>query len=383
MTERTDLRGAAASDPHRPLPNDDAVRGDGADASVVMGAGAASATAKVILFGEHAVVYGYPAIAVPVAALTVRADVRPALGGSTIDSALFSGPLADAPARLRPTAVAAEAALTALGAAHTPVAVRIRSDIPAERGVGSSAAVAAAVVGAVADALQVTLDADRHHELVQIAERAAHGTPSGLDARAVRAAGPIWFRSGDVEPLTVAVPLVFVIADTGVRGRTGEAVAAVRALREEFPVHTDEVIAALGDLAVSARDDLASGDAESLGRRMTRAHALLGELGAGDAALDRLAKAALAAGALGAKLTGGGRGGCLLALARSAAHAEDLETALRAAGATDVWATTVPATGAQASDAPAAPAESVPVRPVSRTRTPVGSEQITNVEQTR
>jgi mevalonate kinase len=74
---------------------------------------------------------------------------------------------------------------------------------------------------------------------------------------------------------------------------------------------------------------------------MTRAHELLDELGAGDPALDRLADRARDAGALGAKLTGGGRGGCLLALASDPVHASDLEAALRAAGATDVWITTV------------------------------------------
>jgi mevalonate kinase len=341
MPELTDLRGAAAPDPRRPHPDGIALRGDHPTGVSAVGVGTGSATAKVILLGEHAVVYGQPAIALPVAALTVEADVAPAAGASTLDSALYAGPLADVPERLRPTATAARAALAALGAADAPIGLRIRSDIPAERGVGSSAAVAAAVVGAVADALGTTLDAESHHELVQIAERAAHGTPSGLDARAVRADGPIWFRAGDVEALPVGTPLTFVIADTGVRGRTGEAVAAVRAFRDSDPARGDALIAGLGALTRDARDDLARGDVVALGRRMTRAHRLLDDLGVGEPALDRLAEAALDAGALGAKLTGGGRGGCVLALATDPAHASVLEAALRAAGATDAWITTV------------------------------------------
>ncbi|MDF2554874.1 MAG: hypothetical protein K0R60_769 [Microbacterium sp.] len=337
----TDIRGAAAPDPRRPQPDGTAVRGVHAPAAPATGFGTGSASAKVILFGEHAVVYGEPAIALPVAALTVRARVEPSRTVSTLDSSLYSGPLDGAPVRLGPTATAVRAALTALGAADERIALRIESDIPAERGVGSSAAVAAAVIGAVADSRGVTLDAQAHHELVQIAERAAHGTPSGLDSRAVRASGPIWFQAGEATPLPVAAPLTFVIADTGVRGRTGEAVAAVRAFRESAPERVDGLIAALGGLTVEARDDLAAGDAVALGQRMTRAHLLLDELGAGDPALDRLAEAAHRAGALGAKLTGGGRGGCLLALAQDPAHAVVLEAALRDAGATDVWTTTV------------------------------------------
>lgn len=348
MTERTDPRGAAASDERRPPQGDDASRGDGAVRSSLPRTGTGSATGKVILFGEHAVVYGQPAIAVPVAALTVQADVTAAADVSTLDSALYTGPIADVPARLRPTAVALDAALAALGTPDAPVFLRIRSDVPAERGVGSSAAVAAAVVGAVADLLGIRLDAERHHELVQVAERAAHGTPSGLDARAVRAPGPIWFRNGAVEPLAVASPLVFVIADTGVPGQTGDAVAAVRAQRVADPDATDRRIATLGGLADAARADLAGGDAASLGRHMTQAHAELGALGVGHPALDALADAALAAGALGAKLTGGGRGGCLIALASDADHAELLARALRDAGAADVWTTTVPAASVDA-----------------------------------
>ncbi len=340
MALSTDLRGAAAPDPRRPHPDETAVSGVRGDAEAAA-SGSATASGKVILFGEHAVVYGHPAIALPVTALTVRADARRTTTPSTLHSDLFSGPLDDAPERLHPTATAVRAALAAVDAGDAHVELRIRSDIPAERGVGSSAAVAAAVVGAVAAAFGASLDDERHHELVQIAERAAHGTPSGLDARAVRAHGPIWFRRGVVEQLPVGAPLTFVIADTGVRGRTGQAVAGVRERRAREPERIDGAIAALGALAVAARDDLARGDIGALGAGMDRAHALLDEIGVGDPALDRLVAAARGAGALGAKLTGGGRGGCVLALAADAASAAPLADALRAAGATDVWITTL------------------------------------------
>ena len=340
MALSTDLRGAAAPDPRRPHPDVTAVSGD-RGVTAGSGRGSGSASGKAILFGEHAVVYGQPAIALPVTALTVHADAQRTTGRSRLHSDLYRGALEDAPNDLLPTATAARAALAAFAGDGDGVDLRIRSDVPAQRGVGSSAAVAAAVVAAVAAAFDAPLDDERHHDLVQIAERAAHGTPSGLDARAVRAQAPIWFHAGSVATVPVGAPLTFVIADTGVRGRTDRAVAGVRALRDREPARIDGLIERLGALSTAARDDIAAGDVVALGAGMTRAHALLGDLGVGDASLDRLVGAAREAGAAGAKLTGGGRGGCILALAADAAHGARLADALRAAGATDVWITTV------------------------------------------
>ncbi|WP_159498723.1 mevalonate kinase [Microbacterium sp. 18062] len=341
MPTSTDIRGAAAPDPRRPHPDGTArsVVGSIGPAAGVVGIGRASG--KAILFGEHAVVYGHPAIALPVTALTARAEAERTEGETWLESDLYTGPLRFAPDRLLPTATAASAVLATVGTADEGVRLRVRSDIPAERGVGSSAAVAAAIVGAVAAAFDEELDDATHHELVQAAERAAHGTPSGLDARAVRARGPIWFDRGRVDSVPVGAPLVFVVADTGVRGRTGEAVAGVRDLHAREPERAGDLIRHLGAQAAAARADLARGDVDALGARMTLAHALLDDLGVGDPALDALVETALAAGAAGAKLTGGGRGGCVLALARGGAHGGPLVDALRTAGAADVWITTV------------------------------------------
>ena len=302
------------------------------------------ASGKAILLGEHAVVYERPALAIPLSALQVRADVRRTSGPSLLHSALYDGPLAAAPARLGPTAMAAAAALEVVGATGESIELRIESNLPAERGVGSSAAVAAAVVRAVAAAYGVVLDATQEHETIQRAERIAHVAPSGLDAHAVRAGAPIWFESGVVSPVAVAVPLTFVIADTGVAGCTREAVAGVRARHEADPAGTSALLDELGELTLNARAHLATGDARSLGAVMDQGHAALDLLGVGDPALDELAVAARAHGAWGAKLTGGGRGGCVLVLTRDDESAAEVAGALRAAGAAATWTTTVEAT---------------------------------------
>lgn len=304
-------------------------------------AGTGTAHAKAILLGEHAAVYGAPALAIPLHGLGVVAAVTPAERIS-IDSELFTGVDTDAPARLWPVLTAIRAALNQQHEL-TGVTVRIRSSVPYERGLGSSAAVAAAVARAVADLAGEELSAETLYAIVQEAERVAHGNPSGLDARAVTATAPIRFQRGEATPVDVGRPLVFSLADSGASGSTARAVAQVRARRDADPAAVDGVIGRIAELTEAAAADLAGGDGGALGERMTQAHELLVGLGVSDERLDALVGAAQAAGALGAKLTGGGQGGCIIALASSTEHAEDLGTALRAAGASRTWTTTVPA----------------------------------------
>lgn len=307
------------------------------DSDPVIGVGTASG--KAILFGEHAVVYGHPAIALPLRDLRVRAEAEPLPERRLLRSALYTGALDRAPDRLASTARAVEATMSAVGAADAGVQVSVESDLPAERGVGSSAAVSAAIVQAVAAAFGRELDAGERHHLIQIAERAAHTSPSGLDARTVVADRPVWFQDGSAHDLDVAAPLWFVIADSGVRGRTREAVGAVRSLRDGDPEGVGRRLDRLGDLAREGRAALATNDPAAIGAGMDEAHALLGELGVGDKALDGLASDARAHGALGAKLTGGGRGGCVLVLAGGPDHAEELARELRGRGAPATWTT--------------------------------------------
>ncbi|GAA3765771.1 mevalonate kinase [Microbacterium kribbense] len=297
----------------------------------------ASAHAKVILLGEHAVVYGGPAVALPVHSLTLTASVTRTDRPLWIDSVLYRGPVAAAPAQLNAPVTAITATLAALGAPHAGLAVRIDGEIPAERGLGSSAAVAAAISAAVARSCGVELDEQALFALVQTAERVAHGNPSGLDARSVVSETAMWFRAGQVRRLGSTFGGVFVIADTGQTGGTRGAVADVAALKAAEPARIGGILARIDAHTTAAARDLAADDRVSLGRRMAETHELLRALTVSSPQLDHLVAAAHAAGALGAKLTGGGRGGCLLALADTDADATRVAAALRAAGAERTW----------------------------------------------
>ncbi|MCF2586354.1 mevalonate kinase [Brevibacterium sp. UCMA 11752] len=303
------------------------------------------AHAKAILFGEHAVVYGAPALAVPLHGLGAQADIRLTPGRETrIDSQLFSGTAQAAPPQMGPVVAGLCAALEATGDETAEVQVGIRSAIPHSRGLGSSAAVATAIARAVADLRGKVLDRDALHAVVARAESVAHGRPSGIDAWAVATQVPIRFQSGRATGIDVGRRLIFVVADSGQQGSTAEAVTAVRELRAAQPKIVETAISHLSELTEHAVDDVRSGDLATLGSRMLDAHRLLSGIGVSSPALDALVEAALGAGAHGAKLTGGGLGGCVLGLADSDEQAERLALALRTAGAPRTWTTEVSTT---------------------------------------
>ncbi|PSL39733.1 mevalonate kinase [Labedella gwakjiensis] len=303
--------------------------------SGVLGSG--HTRAKFILMGEHSVVYGRPAIALPLPALAMDVEIFAVPGPARIASDLFTGALADAPADLAGPVAAIDAASRAFDVPLSDVTVAIESTIPAERGLGSSAATAGAIVHAFADAAGRRIGDVEHFDLVQVAERVAHGTPSGLDAVATNSRVPVLFRGGVAQSLPMSLDATFVIADTGVRGRTRDSVASVRAQLAQRPEWTEDRIDRLGVLAEGAVGDLGEGAADRLGARMAEAHGILAELGVSSDELDALVRAASSAGAVGAKLTGGGRGGCVVALTNSPAHSVEVADALIAAGAHATW----------------------------------------------
>jgi mevalonate kinase len=170
--------------------------------------------------------------------------------------------------------------------------------------------------------------------LADIAERHAHGNPSGLDAVAVAWGVPVWFQKGQA-PSSIAVGgrFHFVVADTGRQRQTRLAVAAVADRLRETPEAAQRAIAHLGDLAGGCRSALAAGDPLAMGAYMDMAQRELEGLGVSSPELETLIRAARRAQAHGAKLTGAGMGGCVLALAADAEHQTAVAEALHAAGA--------------------------------------------------
>ena len=314
--------------------------GDGAPETEYAGSGYAHS--KAILLGEHSVVYGAPAIAIPVDALGVQAWATPRPeGGLYLESDLYTGDQCDSEQQTGPVRAAVAAALEATAQTGSGVSIRLHSTIPFARGLGSSAAVGAAIGRAIGSMYGHDLDPEQLNGIIQAAETVAHGKPSGLDARTVVADSPIRFQRGEVSSIPVGAEFDFVIADSGVAGSTAEAVGSVRTQREAEPGRVDRSVARLAELAEAAGADLAAGAKSALGEKMSAAHELLRSIRVSSPLLDSLVSEALGAGALGAKLTGGGLGGCIMAHVPSAAHAERVRSALERGGAVHTWHTKV------------------------------------------
>ncbi len=309
------------------------------------GAVDASACGKVILLGEHAVVYGRPALAAPMCGRRAwaRAEPLPEGSGCWIEAVDIGETirLAAAPPE-HPLALAVRLALAHLGLPEPDLRLTLRSEIPIAGGLGSGAAVSAALVRAIFRWSGRPAEPEVVSALVYEVEKRHHGTPSGIDNTVIAYERPIRFVRGQPPVwLSIARPIPLVIADSGVPSLTRETVAAVRAGWERDPTRYERLFDAIAELVEEAERCLASGQVDRLGPLFDANHRLLGELGVSSPLLDRLAQAARGAGALGAKLTGGGRGGHLIALTPPE-RAEAVARALRAAGARTADWTEIP-----------------------------------------
>ncbi|WP_329503500.1 mevalonate kinase [Gardnerella vaginalis] len=313
-------------------------------------AGYGETCAKVILFGEHSVVYGYSAIALPLKNLRMRATVTGCdLSGDetfiplnsdsriTLSCLDFNGKLSKVPPRFSSVRTAIHAALEFAGHVGDSLHVATESNFPPERGLGSSAASAGAVIRAILDYYKISASENEIFELTQSAERVAHGRPSGLDATATSASWPVRFSSGEFSRMEINMRAWLILADSGYKGMTRVTVDALRSRMDAQPDAVKNQLDELGAIANQAAEDLALGRAADMGARMTRAHRILADLGISTPQLDELVRTARDHCALGAKLTGGGGGGCVIALADTEDAAEQVSTALRAAGARGTW----------------------------------------------
>lgn len=283
--------------------------------------GVGQAHSKIILIGEHAVVYGYPAISLPLLEVEVTCKVVPA----------------ESPWRLYEEdtlSMAVYASLEYLDITEACIRCEIDSAIPEKRGMGSSAAISIAAIRAVFDYYQADLPHDVLEILVNRAEMIAHMNPSGLDAKTCLSDRPIRFiKNVGFTELEMDLSAYLVIADTGVYGHTREAIQVVQNKgKDALPF-----LHALGELTQQAEDAISQKDAEELGQILSQAHLHLKEIGVSSPEADHLVETALSHGALGAKMSGGGLGGCIIALADNLTHAQELAERLEEKGAVQTW----------------------------------------------
>ena len=288
--------------------------------------GHGQAHGKLILIGEHAVVYQQPAIAIPFQAAQVKVTLQHA-AYDEVYSALYSGRLELSPDHFRHL----KELILALKAKFKlePVSVAFESSIPISAGMGSSAALASACIEAFYHGMDKPLSAEERFEWTQFAEKIAHGNPSGIDALSTTQASAWWYVKGS-RPLAIDLflPGVLVVANSEVKGSTKVAVEGVAQRLQENPKLMDH-ISSIGLLAHDAKQAIESKTLETLGQTLSLAHQHLKTLGVSHPKLDAMVTTALQAGALGAKMTGGGLGGCVLALARNQADAERISHALK------------------------------------------------------
>ena len=312
----------------------------------------ASAPGKIILFGEHSVVYGQPAIAVPVtqvqakAIITARPD-RPAgrvdLVAPNIGLEIF---LKDLPED-HPLSFVVERVFQETAISRPPaMTIRITSTIPIAAGLGSGAAVSVAIIRTLSEFLGQPLPDDRVSNLAYEVEKLHHGTPSGIDNTVITFAMPVHFKrtskdgSQKVETFKVAEPFTIIIGDSGIPSPTAITVADVRLAWQADPKTFDDIFDSIGEIVIHGKRAIEQGDSDALGALMDQNHGMLVKMGVSSPELDNLVRAARQAGALGAKLSGGGRGGNMISLVRPT-DADRVSEALMAAGATNTIITVV------------------------------------------
>jgi mevalonate kinase len=308
----------------------------------------ATAPGKIILFGEHAVVYGRPAIAVPVTQVQARAVVKADPKGEPGELHIQAGEIGldaslhslDEKHPLRRTV---QETLAALSVSVPPAcSLRISSTIPIASGLGSGAAVSVAVVRAFSAFIGHPLPDARVSAIAFEIEKLYHGTPSGIDNAVITYARPVFFIRGQpIERIKIGAPFTIVIGDTGFASPTAAAVGDLRQAWQAAPRHYERLFDAVGQLTLAARRAIEAGRTRELGPLMDENQRLLAEMDVSSPQLEDLTNAARAAGALGAKLSGGGRGGNMIALVPDAGAAERVSHALQDAGAVHTIVTTV------------------------------------------
>ena len=301
------------------------------------------APGKIILSGEQFVVLGAPAVSMAIN-LYSNIEVSPSEGGiqvtadiplSLVADADRSSSVAENQALLEPLRLAADATLDHLKSKEKDIRVEANCEIPIGAGLGSSASTTVATISAVAKSRRTRLDRNEIFQLAFVSENYLHGKPSGVDQATCAYGGVIQFeKPAKIRPVRVKNPPMVLVCDSGVHRSTKTLVGSVvkwsSMETERFHTHLEEVSTISKGVVKALKDE----DTNELGSLMNRNHELLRQIGVSTPLLDHLVEESKRVGALGAKLTGAGGGGCVIALCNDNASMSKVARRLKEEGGT-------------------------------------------------
>ena len=300
--------------------------------------GRGSGFGKVILFGEHFVVHGVPGIVSAIDS-TADAEVKKIGQGITVkDERKGAKGYTEKKKAQQKESIERMLKTAGINPEKASLEIRLGGNLPSFSGIGASAASSVAIARAIAEEFEMNLSDERINEIAYEAEKAYAGTPSGIDNTAATYGGLIWFKrnlSGGpntIERLNIREPVEIVIGNTGIVADTKEMVAGVAERKKTNPEKYNPLFKQAEELAFTARKALEDFDLSKVGRLMNENHRLLQEIEVSCKELDHLVNLAREQGAFGAKLTGGGGGGCMVALTPRKELQEAVATAMEKEG---------------------------------------------------
>jgi mevalonate kinase len=302
---------------------------------------------KTILFGEHFVVYGLPSIVSALGAYTT-ADVKVVKGsGWTVNDQRPATPgYKELKSIEAVQSIANIIDHLMVDIENQRLEISFAGDLIAASGVGASAAQCTSLARALSETFNLDLDDEKINEAAYEGEKAYHGTPSGIDNTASTYGGLIWFAKNlgvgknTMDLLQSPRKMLVVIADSGITASTTEVVADVKRLREESPERIEKIFGKYKKLAEAAKKALLRGDIAAIGSLMNQNHKMLQQITVSGEINDELVEIALENGAIGAKLSGTGRGGLVISLTENADIQEKIVNVIEERGYR-AWGTTI------------------------------------------
>ncbi len=291
---------------------------------------------KAILFNEHFVVYEIPAIVSAIGKYTV-AKVEPinTPGWKIIDNRKATPNYKEEKIAQQKDSINNILKRMDINLSKNGLEITLDGTLYCASGIGASAASCVAIARAFADHFKLNLTDEEINNVAYEGEKGFHGTPSGIDNTASTFGGLIWFEKKEtavMDKITIQTPIEIVMGNTGKVADTTAAVAAVRERKEKNPEKYKEIFDRAENIAYLAKNAFINEDYRELGKLMNENHKLLQQIEVSSRELDFLVKLARDQGALGAKLTGTGLGGNIIALTPGKELQEEIATAIEKEG---------------------------------------------------